>query len=140
MVGMQAALAQRRYTRRVKCRQSPTLPAVAALLTAVTLLAGYAVADPTQHRRPPPTSPPDLTFPGTALLTGTLVAYDQRVMSLRTDRGTFAVILALSAVPLPTCGRGPTFEPGERLAVRLPARGDTTLLAAMVQDVGPCRR
>ena len=121
-------------------RQSSTLPALAAALTAVTLLVGYSVADPTQHRPPPPPPPLDRTWPRTALLTGTLVAYDQRVMSLRTGSGTFAVILALSAVPLPNCGRYPTFVPGERLAVRVPARGDTTLLAAMVQDAGPCPR
>lgn len=124
----------------VMARQSLTLPVATAVLTAMTLAVGYHYADQTQHRRPPPPAPLDRAWSNTALLTGTLTAYDQRVMSLRTSRGTFALILALTAVPLPTCGHDPTLRPGERLAVRASARGDTTLLAAAVQDVGPCPR
>jgi hypothetical protein len=126
--------------RRLLDRQSLTLPIVAAALTAVTLAVGYHYADQTQHRPPPPPAPLDRSWPNTALLTGTLVADSQRVLSLHTDAGTFAVILGQQAVPLPTCGRYPTFALGERLAVRVPARGDTTLLVAMIQDAGPCPR
>jgi hypothetical protein len=61
-------------------------------------------------------------------------------MSLRTDGATFAVILAQGTVALPTCGRYPTLTVGEGLVVRIPVRGDGTLLAAMVRDLAPCRR
>lgn len=104
----------------------------------VTLAIGYRYADLTQHRRPPAPAPVDHTWPGTVLLVGTLIGYDQRIMNLRTTHGAYAVTFAQSTIQLPTCGRWPTFRAGERLAVRVPAQGDGTLLAATVQLVGPC--
>ena len=74
------------------------------------------------------------------VLTGTLSEYSQRVMSIRTAHGTFAIILARTTVALPRCGHEPTLQPGERLVVRVPGRGDGTLLARTVQDAGPCPR
>ena len=115
-----------------------SLPAGAAVVTVLALTVGYRYADLTHHRRPPPAPAVDQTWPGTMVLTGTLAGYSQRVMSIRTSHGTFGVILAQTAVVLPRCGREPTLQLGERLVVRVPARGDGTLLARMVQDVGPC--
>jgi len=111
------------------------------VLTLVALAIGYRYADRTKHRRPPPAPPPSgavMTWPGTTPLTGTLIAYSQRVMSVRTAQGVFGVILALSTAEIPTCRGYPTLRPGERLEVRVPARGDGSLLAAMVKDAGPC--
>jgi hypothetical protein len=117
-----------------------SLPAGAAVMTVLALTVGYRYADLTHHRRPPAAPAVDQTWPGTMALTGTLAGYSQRVMSIRTSHGTFGVILAQTAVVLPRCGHEPTLQPGERLVVRVPARGDGTLLARMVQDAGPCPR
>ena len=117
-----------------------SLPAGAAVMTVLALTVGYRYADLTHHRRPPPAPAVDQMWPGTMVLAGTLTGYSQRVMSIRTSHGTFGVILAQTAVVLPRCGHEPTLLPGERLVVRVPARGDGTLLARMVQDAGPCPR
>ena len=117
-----------------------SLPAGAAVVTVLALTVGYRYADLTHHRRPPPAPAVDQTWPGTMVLTGTLTGYSQRVMSIRTSHGTFAVILAQATVVLPRCGHEPTLQLGERLVVRVPARGDGTLLARVVQDAGPCPR
>ena len=117
-----------------------SLPAVAAVVTVLALTVGYRYADLTHHRRPLPAPAVDRRWPGTMVLTGTLTGYSQRVMSIRTSHGTFGVILAQTAVALPRCGHEPTLQLGERLVVRVPARGDGTLLARMVQDAGPCPR
>ena len=114
------------------------MPAVSAVVVTVALLIGYRYADLTYHRRPPPPPPPGRTWPGTALLTGTLTGYSQRVMSLRTGTGSFAVIFAQGTLVLPRCGRRPTLQPGERLAVRVPVRGDGSLLATTLQLAEPC--
>jgi len=120
-------------------RNSLTPPLLAAVLTSVALAVGYRYADVTRRHRPPPPPPPAaLTWPGTTPLTGTLMGYSQRVMSLRTEQGSFAVILALSTAVVPTCRGYPTLQPGERLEVRVPAGGDGSLLAAMVKDMAPC--
>jgi hypothetical protein len=124
-------------------RLSTIVPLVAAALMFVALTIGYRYADVTRHRRPPlaPPSPPlraATTWPGTTLLTGTLTSYSQRVMSLRTEQGLFAIILALSTDVVPTCRGYPTLQRGERLEVRTPSREDGSLLAAMVKDARPC--
>lgn len=126
------------YTRPVTPRRSLLVPGASAMLVALALLIGYRYADLTHHRPPPPPPPIDRTWPGTTLLTGTLTGYKQRVMSLRTDGGTFAVIFAQATIRLPTCGRWPTLQPGERLAVRVPVQGDGSLMAATVQLAGVC--
>lgn len=114
------------------------VPLLTAALVVCVLGVGYRYADLTHHRKPPPPPAPNLTWPRTAALTGTLTGMNQRVMSLRTPTGPFAVILAQSTVVLPSCGRLPTWQPGERLLVRVPGRGGGTLMAAMVRDAGPC--
>ena len=114
------------------------VPLAAAILTCIALAVGYRFADQTRHRRPPPPPPVAVSWPGTTALTGTLTAYSQRVMSLRTERGAFAIILALSTAEVPTCWGSPTLRPGERLEVLVPAQEDGSLLAAMVKDATPC--
>jgi len=121
-------------------RPSTFVPLAAAVLTCIVLAVGYRFADQTRHRRPPPPPPAAVSWPGTTALTGTLTAYSQRVMSLRTERGAFAIILALSTAEVPTCRGSPTLRPGERLEVLVPAQGDGSLLAAMVKDGAPCPR
>ena len=126
-------------------RLSTLVPLAAAIATAVALGVGYRFADPTQHRHfssPPPAPTPSapLSWPGTTLLTGTLTAYNQRIMSLRTEQGTFAIILSLSTTEVPTCWGYPTLRPGERLVVRAPGRASGSLMAAMVRDARPCPR
>ena len=116
------------------------VPLAAAVLTCIALAVGYHFADQTRHHRPPPPSPAAVSWPGTTALTGTLTAYSQRVMSLHTERGAFAIILALSTAEVPTCRGAPTLRPGERLEVLVPAQGDGSLLAAMVKDGAPCPR
>ena len=115
-------------------------PLAAALLIAVTLGVGYRYADVSHHRPPPPTRPPGRAFPGTAIVRGNLIAYGQRVMTIRTSTGTYGVILALGTIELPRCGRLPSLRPGEALEARVPVEGDGTLLAVTVQDDGQCRR
>lgn len=122
----------------MKSRQSLVSPVLATLFVALAVGLGYHYADQTYHRPPPPDPPPPHAWPGTALLRGTLTGYTQRVMSLRTAHGSYSVILGLTAVELPTCGRLPTLRPGEALEVRVPVHGDGTLLAVMVRDVGRC--
>ena len=121
-------------------RPSTFVPLAAAVLTCIVLAVGYRFADQTRHRRPPPPPPAAVSWPGTTALTGTLTAYNQRVMSLRTERGAFAIILALSTAEVSTCRGSPTLRAGERLEVLVPARGDGSLLAAMVKDATPCSR
>ena len=115
-------------------------PAGAAVVSVLALTVGYRYADLTHHRGPLRAPAVHQTWSGTMVLTGTLTGYSQRVMSIRTSHGTFAVILAQATVALPRCGHEPTLQPGERLVVRVPARGDGTLLARMVQDAAPCPR
>lgn len=124
----------------MKARQSLAMPLVLAVCIAVTLVVGYRFADQTHHRPPPPTPVAAQRWPGTTVLTGTLLAYSQRIMTLRTAHGRFSIILALTADALPTCGHLPTLRPGEALEVRVPVRGDGTLLAVMVRGLEPCRR
>jgi len=121
-------------------RPSTIVPLAAAVLTCIALAVGYRFADQTRHRRPPPPLPAAVSWPGTTALTGTLTAYSQRVMSLRTEQGAFAIILALSTAEVPTCWGSPTLRPGERLEVLVPAQGDGSLLAAMVKNATPCPR
>jgi hypothetical protein len=121
-------------------RLSTFVPLAAAVLTCIVLAVGYRFADQTRHHRPPPPPPAAVSWPGTTALTGTLTAYSQRVMSLRTEQGAFAIILALSTAEVPTCRGSPTLRPGERLEVLVPAQGDGSLLAAMVKDGAPCPR
>lgn len=122
-------------------RLSPLVPLVVAILTGIALGVGYRFADPGQHHHaPPPPASAALSWPHTTLMTGTLTAYNQRIMSLRTEQGTFAIIFALSTVEVSTCWGYPTLQPGERLAVRVPGRANGSLLAAMVQDARPCPR
>lgn len=124
----------------MKSRQSLAVPLVAAVAIIVALTVGYRYADRTQHRRPPAATRGALVWPGTAVISGTLLGYSQRVMTLRTAHGTFGIILAVTADALPTCGRAPTLQSGEALEVRVPVRGDGVLLAEMVRDLTPCMR
>ena len=119
-------------------RSSLRVPLLTAALVILVVGVGYRYADLTHHRKPPPPPPPNLAWPRTAALTGTLTGMNQRVMSLRTPTGPFAIILAQSTVVLPNCGHLPTWRPGERLLVRVPGRGGGTLMAAMVRDASPC--
>lgn len=114
------------------------LPLAALLCTALILGFGYRYADQTHHRKPPPTATPDMRWPGTTAIRGILTRYDQSVMSIRTDAGAYAVILAQSTVVLPTCGRQPSLTPGEALEVRVPIGGNGTLMAAAVRLLRPC--
>ena len=117
-----------------------SLPTAVAVVTVLALSVGYRYADLTHHRRPLPAPAGPQPWRGAMVLAGTLSGYSQRVMSIRTAHGTFAVILAQTTVALPRCGHEPTLQPGERLVVRVPGRGDGTLLARTVQDAGPCPR
>jgi len=126
--------------------RSAAAPLSAAVVTAFALGLGYryAAATPQRNLLPasthaPATSTPH-AWPGTTLITGTLIGYKQRVMSVRAADGSYAVILALSTVVLPTCGRRPTLQPGEALEVRAPVQGDGTLLAVTVRAIAPCPR
>ncbi len=126
--------------------RSAAVPLSAAVAMALALGLGYRYADATPQRHRAPASiraaatPTPDTWPGTALITGTLIGYKQRVMSVRAAHGSYAVILALSTIVLPTCGRGPTLQPGEALEVRAPVQGDGTLLAVTVRAIAPCPR
>lgn len=124
----------------MKWRDSLALPIAAALLIALALGIGYPNADRGRHRRPPPTPTPDLSFPGTTLLRGRLLRFNQSVMTIRTASATYAVILAQSTSVLAACGHRPTLIPGEDLEVRVPVAGNGVLLAHMVRPAGPCQQ
>src|SRR3954451_20340911 len=96
-----------------------SLPSGAAVVTVLALTVGYRYADLTPHRGPLRSPAVHQTWSGTMVLTGTLTGYSQRVMSIHTPRGPFAVILAQATVVLPRCGHEPTLQPGERLVVRV---------------------
>lgn len=120
-------------------RPSFYAPCAAAAFTALALIIGYRYADLTHHRKPPPPPAQARAWPGTVALRGTLTHFSQRVMTIRTANGTFAVILPLTTDEPPTCGHLPSWTPGEALEVRVPVAGDGTLLAHMVRDIGPCQ-
>ncbi len=121
-------------------RRSLLVPSALAIVVLVAIVVGYRYADLTHHRRHRPALPSTApaTYPGTTMLVGTLIAYNQRVMSVRTDQGLFGVVLAQSTVEIPSCGRPPTLRPGERLELRVPAQGNGILLAATIREVKNC--
>ncbi len=122
----------------MRWRESLALPVAAALLVALALGIGYPNADRGRHRPPPPTATPDLAFPGTTLLRGRLLRFNQSVMTVRTASATYAVILSRSTSVLAACGHLPTLRPGEDLEVRIPVAGNGVLLARMIRPAGPC--